>query len=43
MTVRTEAPGELHRMESAAGDQLAAWNARKQRKYGATVRQPEAV
>ena len=35
MTVRTEAPGELQRMASAAGDQLAAWNARKQRKYGA--------
>jgi glyoxylase I family protein len=34
MTLRTEAPGELHRMESVAGEQLAAWNARKQRKYG---------
>jgi len=32
MTVRTEAPGELHRMEDAAGGQLAAWNARKHRK-----------
>jgi hypothetical protein len=29
MTVRTEAPGELRRMESVAADQLTAWNARK--------------
>ena len=34
MTVRTEAPGELDRMEQAAEGQLAAWNTRKQRKYG---------
>ena len=34
MTARTEAPGELERMEQAAEGQLAAWNVRKQRKYG---------
>jgi hypothetical protein len=34
MTARTEAPGELDRMEQAAEGQLAAWNTRKQRKYG---------
>ena len=34
MTVRTEAPGELERMEQAADGALAAWNARKQHKYG---------
>jgi hypothetical protein len=34
MTVRTEEPGQLDRMEHAAGGALAAWNARKQRKYG---------
>jgi hypothetical protein len=34
MTARTEAPGELDRVEQAAEGQLAAWNARKQRKYG---------
>jgi catechol 2,3-dioxygenase-like lactoylglutathione lyase family enzyme len=28
------APGELDQMEQAAEGQLAAWNARKQRKYG---------
>ncbi len=33
MTVRTEAPGELDRMEVAATEQLAAWNERKRRKY----------
>ena len=43
MTVRTEAPGELHRMESVAADQLAAWNARKQRKYGARAAVSETV
>ena len=43
MTVRTEAPGELHRMESVAGDQLATWNERKQRKYAARATQSEAV
>jgi glyoxylase I family protein len=43
MTVRTEAPGELHRMASVAGDQLAAWNARKQRKYGSQAVTREAV
>jgi catechol 2,3-dioxygenase-like lactoylglutathione lyase family enzyme len=34
MTARTEAPGELDRMEQAAEGALAAWNARKLRKYG---------
>jgi len=43
MTVRTEAPGELDRMERAAGDQLAAWNTRKQRKYGPPAAVPAAV
>ena len=43
MTLRTEAPGELNRMERAAGEQLAAWNARKQRKYGAAAAVQEAV
>jgi glyoxylase I family protein len=43
MTVRTEAPGELQRMASVAGDQLTAWNARKQRKYGARAAVSETV
>lgn len=43
MTLRTEAPGELNRMERAAGERLAAWNARKQRKYGAAAAVQEAV
>jgi hypothetical protein len=30
-------------MERAAGEQLAAWNARKQRKYGAAAAVQEAV
>jgi len=34
MTVRTEEPGQLDRMEHTAGGALAAWNTRKQRKYG---------
>jgi catechol-2,3-dioxygenase len=34
MTARTEAPGELDRMEQAAEGALASWNARKRRKYG---------
>ena len=34
MTARTEAPGQLDRMEQTAEGQLAAWNARTQRKYG---------
>ena len=34
MTLRTEAPGVLDKMESVAADKLAEWNARKQRKYG---------
>ena len=43
MTLRTEAPGELNRMECAAGERLAAWNVRKQRKYGAAAAVQEAV
>ena len=43
MTGRTEAPGELQRMASVAGDQLTAWNARKQRKYGAGAAVSETV
>jgi glyoxylase I family protein len=43
MTVRTEAPGELDRMERTAAEQLAAWNERKQRKYGARLATPAAV
>ena len=43
MTVRTEAPGELQRMTSVAGEQLTAWNARKQRKYGARAAVSETV
>lgn len=34
MAARTEAPGELEQMESAAPDQLTAWNERKRHKYG---------
>ena len=34
MTIRTEEPGQLDRMEHTAGGALAAWNTRKQRKYG---------
>ena len=33
MTLRTEAPGVLDKMESVATDKLAEWNARKERKY----------
>ena len=43
MTLRTEAPGELNRMERAGGERLAAWNARKQRKYGARAAVSETV
>ena len=34
MTLRTEAPGVLDKMESVAADKLAEWNVRKERKYG---------
>jgi hypothetical protein len=34
-TARTEAPGELDRMEQTAEGQLAAWHARKKRKHSA--------
>ena len=37
MTLRTEAPGVLDKMESVAADKLTEWNARKQRKYGAAA------